>query len=72
MLKRVLPVKLFENDNLAAFFCFYFLWVTLVFSGDQYLCYLGISLVFPQVPESFRPVDFSVLCYSFLSLKIRI
>ena len=46
------------------------MWVTLVFSGDQYICYLGISLVIPQFSSSFRPVDFSVLCYSFLSFKI--
>lgn len=46
------------------------LWVTLVFSGDQYICYLGISLVLPQFPASFSPVDFSVLCYSFLGFKI--
>ena len=47
-----------------------FLCVTLVFSGDQYICYLGISLVLPQFPASFSPVNFSVLYYSFLSFKI--
>ena len=46
------------------------LWVSLVFSGDQYICYLGISLVSPQFPASLSPVDFSVLCYCFLGFKI--
>ena len=69
-LKIVLPVKLFENNNLAAFFLFIFLWVPLVLPGEQYICYLFISLLVPQFSASFSPVDFSVLYYSFLSFKI--
>ena len=68
-LKIVLPVKLSENNNLAAFFLFIFLWVPLALSGDQYICYLVISLLVPQFSASFSPVDFSVLYYSFLSFK---
>ena len=46
--------------------------VTLDFICDQYIFYLGISLVFLQLPAPFSPVGFSVLYYSFLSFKIGI
>ena len=46
--------------------------LNLVFLCDQYICYLGISLVFPQLSALFSPVVFSVLYYSFLSFKIGI
>ena len=67
---RMISLKEFYQLNcLNTTILLHSLQVTFVFPGDQYICYLGISLVLPQFPASFSPVDSPVFATVFLALK---